>query len=76
MTLDDKIGVNKILRFENLANDFKNFILEYNLDSLTPALPRKNSTEHDSYKQYYCSESKKIVEKIWKEDLDEFKYSF
>lgn len=76
ITLGDGVGVNKILRLENLDKEFKNFIIEYSLTDIIQELPHTNSTTHESYTSYYCTESKKIVKKLWKEDLDEFKYTF
>jgi len=75
LMLDDKIGVDRVLRFENINEEFKNFISDYEIADVA-ALPHENQTPHAPYKDFYCEETKSMVHKMWEEDLDEFKYTF
>lgn len=68
---DGNVYVDYLLRVESLEKDFKplnNYFKNYSgfvgLNDLF------------DYESYYNSESKKIVEKIFEKDLDEFKYHF
>ena len=75
LMLDDEIGVDRVLRFENINEEFKNFISDYETDDVA-VLPHENQTPHAPYKDFYCEETKSMVHKMWEEDLDEFKYTF
>ena len=68
-----KCNIN-ILRYENLDKDFKNFILDNNLDISTD-LPWLNQSNSSNYKSYYTEELRKKVYKIWKKDFNTFNYS-
>ena len=72
--------VDNLISFENLQKDFDKFLYRFDLKDFykktRARLKKENSTEHENYKQYYCSESKKIVENIWGEDVDYFLYNF
>lgn len=70
------IGVNKILRFENLDNDFEELKIKLNLKLKNSKLKKKNSTSNFNYREFYDSDTQKIVENFCKEDLDFFNYSF
>ena len=76
LTIDNKLAVDKIVRFENLANDFKeienivgsNFGLEH--------LKIGPSDKLRDYKSVYTSSSRRLIEEIYKKDLEEFNYDF
>jgi chondroitin 4-sulfotransferase 11 len=74
--VDGKIAVKHMLNFEIISNHFKQFIEAYNVAGVNAELPQKNSTKHKSYSQYFCTESKKIVEEIWEDDFNEFKFKY
>lgn len=61
------------LRFENINEDLADFLEKYNLTDFYKkhgrTLEKKNSTDHDDYRQYLCPNSKKIIERIWHEDF-------
>ena len=67
------ICMDKILRFESLSTDFSSVAdeLGFNKD-----LPHLNSTERTSYQNFYNTNSKKLVEKIFKDDIVLFGYQF
>jgi len=74
----DKVGVKYILKFENLANDFK-FVQEY-LDSSIPLekiQPFINATKHEHYSRYYHNDKMiKVVEQVNSKDISFFNYRF
>ena len=59
-----------VLRFENLQADFNKFIHE------DIHLPKINSTPHDNYRNFYNSDTKKIVESVYIDDVETWKYKF
>ena len=68
------IGVNKILKFENISKDINEIA---NRISVNPnKLYKMNVSTHDNYKEYYDTETKNIVENFCKEDLNLFNYKF
>ena len=67
------IGVDYIIRFENLNEDFKK--IQDMLDCQVP-LTKANSTEHTDYTKYYTDETRDIVKEIYAADIKEFDYSF
>lgn len=76
LILNDKIGVDRVLKFENINEEFKKFITDYKILNVDPVLPHKNSPNRAAYKDFFCKETKKIVKRMWEEDLDEFKYTY
>lgn len=74
ITVDDKIGVDEILRFESLEKDFNTFKKKVNLKT---SLPHKNkSIREESYRKYFNDTLKEIVYNRFQKDFDFFSYSF
>ena len=69
-----KIGVDKILKFENINNEIYDLSKIINLDP--SKFQKLNVSTMDNYKSYYDENTKKIVENFCKEDLEYFNYSF
>ena len=69
-----QIGVDTILRFENIETDFKNLILKLNLKS--GKLSHLNFTNNHNYRNIYTDKAKDLVYKYSKQDLEFFNYSF
>ena len=65
-----------ILRFENLQEEFRGMLEEYNIQHISADIPHKNSTKHSHYKDYYTPETKKIIANVFEEDIDTLKYTF
>jgi len=69
-----------LIRFENLEEEFWDFLHKNNLKKFYKNAGRKlkkeNQTQHENYKKYFCTESKKIIENIWEQDLNDLKYTF
>lgn len=72
--------IGDVIRFENLDEDFNKFLIKNDLlgffEQHGKSLKKENQTSHKMYKNYYCFESKNIVEKLWLKDIQYFKYSF
>jgi hypothetical protein len=68
--------VNKILKFENLKEEFSSMIEEIGAVHISKNLPHKNSSDHNHYKSYYNESSKTLVSQLYKQDIENFKYTF
>lgn len=66
----------RIIRFENLQDEFCEMVKDLNLFGVEYNLPHENKTKHRHYSHYYNSETKKLINKVFEEDIDCFKYSF
>lgn len=67
---------NFILRFENLKNDFKEMLDACEIKHISSDIPHENSSKRSDYKDYYNSNAKKIIEKVFEKDIDTFKYTY
>lgn len=74
--LDKKgeLGCNFIGRFENLQADF-NKILK-NVKISQRQLPKKNSSVHRNYREYYTPETKNIIGDYYGKTVEMFNYAF
>ena len=67
-------GVNKIIKFENLQEDFgeiQNLLQDFR------KLPHLNASNRDSeYRKYFSEETRDIVGNIFLQDITNFDYSF
>ena len=72
------LGVDYILRFENLEEDWNNMFKELGYEP--PKLPKKNTSKHKHYSEYFkCETSEHIKDFIYwkfKDDFKHFKYKF
>ena len=69
-----KIGINQLLRFENLADDFRSFALARQLPICE--LPHVNQGERTHYSAYYNDEAVALIAQKYQEDIRNFGYSF
>lgn len=60
-------------RFENYENDLK---ILGSIFGIKKEIIHKNKSDHPNYKTLYSYSSRKIVEKIYKDDLNNFNYVF
>ena len=79
-TFNDKtiFNLNFIGRFENYNEDYKKLaknIKKFNGWDINP-LVHINKTHHEPYWSYYTEETRDIVAKEWKDDIEYFKYQF
>ncbi|KXX72544.1 sulfotransferase family 2 domain-containing protein [Flammeovirga sp. SJP92] len=70
------IKIKYLLRFENLNEDFKSFADDLNLNQKSLDKIGAKKRNHNNYRKYYCDESKKIIEEYFKDDLENFSYTF
>ena len=71
--LKDEFIIDFIGRFENYENDWNKVCKQL---SITKKLPHLNKSKHKDYKIYYNKKLIKMVEDIYKEDIDFFNYDF
>jgi hypothetical protein len=69
-----EIHINKIGRFERLQQDFDTICDDIGMSRMK--LPEKNKSKHKKYTEYYDDKSKKIVDDLWKIDIETFGYNF
>lgn len=69
LDIDNNCLVDKILRFETLEEDVKNY---FNIDGQFPHLTKST---YDSYENYYTEELKKLVYQRLKKDFKYFNYN-
>lgn len=69
----DKIDVDKIIRFENLNEGINEVFKTLSIDS---NLPHLNETYKTNYRDFYDNESKQIISEWFREDIQLFGYIF
>ena len=60
-------------RYENIVDDFRYVCKKIDLGF---QLPKINESKRKDYREYYSKETKEIVEKTYKDDIELFKYEF
>ena len=73
-TTGKKLDINFIGRFENLENDVKKICKE--IDFPFTEMPHKNKSSRGNYKEYYNHKTKKIVEDIYRQEIQLLGYKF
>ena len=77
--LTDKNGevlVNYIGRFENLAQDISHVFDKLGLEASQLELPHENRSAHSHYSEMYTPETREIVRKRFRRDIEFFGYEF
>lgn len=72
LKLNGKIGVDFVGKYENLNEDFKK--IENHLGLESKKLPTTRQSSHPHYSSLYDEGMKKIVQKLYHEDFEEFDY--
>ena len=70
---DGRMLVDFVGRHETVAEDFLKICQHIGLQR---ELPHLNQTEHLSYRNYYTPETRAIIERVYRKNLDKFGYSF
>jgi len=74
-SLPSGVELDFIGRLENFDHDI--YLLRERLGvNSSRAVPRRNATRHAHYRAYYTDRTKKIVAKLYKEDIERFGYEF
>ena len=68
------IPLDHILRFENLEAEYKQVAQKLNLPETE--LPSKNKGRTQKYHEYYNSEARDLVSRLYREEIERFDYSF
>ena len=71
---DPFANVNYILRFENLADDFRTVCGSLGISPAT--LPRYNRSSRDHYSKYYDDEIRELVRTRFAAEIERFGYTF
>jgi len=79
-TLNNKIAVNYVMRYENLYDDLehicKKINLTYNNELKSINLKGNHRTRNVSYQQYYTEKSKNLIADFFSKEIDYFNYQF
>jgi len=70
---DNNIILDDIFRFENITEDVNTIGVKL---GITMKLHLYNTSKHTNYKDYYNTETKQMIESLYKEDIEEFSYEF
>lgn len=75
ITIKDKVVVDHIIKIENLNTEFQKI---KSISNSKYDVPVRNTSNFQTghYREIYTSHSKKIVEDLYKRDLDYFNYNF
>ena len=70
----DKLLVDKLIRFENLQDDFSEVCSHIGIPELNLPVTRKTSKDNKSYMEYYDDESEAMARKYFAKDFELFNY--
>lgn len=73
ISIDGKVNVDYIIRFENYQDGWQQVCQKLKIEK---DLVHEYKTNHQKYTQYYNKSSIQAVQKIFKKDIELFKYSF
>ena len=74
MNTSGEVELDFLGKFENLETDFNLLKMKFNKKNVE--LKSKNKSNHKPYWFYYNKKTAKIVEKIYKKDIQIFQYKF
>lgn len=68
-----RVAVDRLMRFENLEEDWRKLTNELDLEA---PLPHWNWIEHPARQEFYSNREAAWVERYWARDIETFDYSF
>ena len=74
INLKGEVVADKIARFENYDEEVKEILTT--LGFKIEEMPHKNKTIRKNYKEYYNEETRAVVERLYRDDLKHFNYTF
>ena len=78
-TVNEKVCVDHMIRFEHLNADFRDVLQKLGLDPEEHELPhRRNGGRRDetTYRKFYCERSRTLVKKWYRREIECFGYQF
>jgi hypothetical protein len=73
---NDELNIDYIGRFENLHADFAKIAKVIGVPESLPFLNTTKKINTKPYSEYYDSETKELIAKVYKKDIEKFGYSF
>lgn len=74
-TLDDRIVVNFVGRYEQFARDMKAVCCEVGLPFSDLPIVKQSATQYD-YKYFYTEGDRRLVEEIFGREIEQFRYKY
>ena len=74
-TINNKVAVDKVLKYENLNNEIKNIPVPYN-GELETVFVKKGYRPNKDYKIFYNDKTKKLIEDNFLETINMFGYRY
>ena len=75
-TINDKLVVDRVARFENLSEDFNSIAEEIGLE-INGKLPHaKNNLRRFDYRSWYSTDDKVVVKELFEKEINQFNYEF
>lgn len=75
ISIDEKNVMNYIGKYENLNEDFEMIKRTLNIQN-NKILEKHRVSKHEKYTHLYTEEMKKVVERVYAQDIEVFKYTF
>lgn len=76
LKLDGNVMVDNFIRFENLQSDFDKICSDIGISAHQLGHLRKSSRDSNDYRPYYTDSSKKMIERMYQDEINFFNYKF
>lgn len=76
VSIDGEIKMDKIVRFENMINDFKDIDIFKNIDFSRFPHINKSKNNKNKYQKFYDNELQDLVYNTYLKDFEEFNYKY
>jgi hypothetical protein len=75
-TIGGSIAADRVLRFENLREDFAEVCRMLGIDASLPHVNRGPARDHSDYRDFYTPRSRDIVARWYRNEIEAFGYEF